>query len=191
MAAARREQGDLHDGLRLVALGLNVDPNHPGLLSLRAEIQDLARAQSNQKRQLEKLLAQLQRLLEEQAIAQTSGEEAYGIIQSIFRVDPDNSRAKRARRQLVVRYESLARARRRAGALQQSLAFVEEALKIEPENLKLVAVRKNVNADIKATQPAGAGTQSPVGVPSARQPEPASEPEEAREQPSLRIFGTF
>jgi hypothetical protein len=165
LAAARREQGDLHDGLRLVALGLNVDPNHPGLLSLRAEIQDLARAQSNQKRQLEKLLAQLQRLLEEQAIAQTSGEKAYGIIQSIFRVDPGNLRAMRALRQLVARYESLARASQRAGALQQSLAYVGEALELKPKDSKLVALRQKLSADIKkASQQAEVETQTPVGI---------------------------
>ena len=191
LASARREQGDLHNGLRLVALGLNVDPDHSGLRSLRAEIQGVLRAQINRERQLKKLFARLRWLLEEQTIFPPTGDSAYGIIQSIFRIDPDNSRAKHALRQLVARYASQARASRRAGALQQSLAFVEQALEIEPENSKLVALRQSLSVKIKAAQQAEVETQSPERVESARQPKPAPEPKEAREQPSMHIFGTF
>jgi tetratricopeptide (TPR) repeat protein len=191
LASAKREQGNLNDGLRLVALGLDVDPNHSGLRSLRAEIQGILRVHIDRERQLKKLFAQLQRLQEEQTISRPNGDSAYEIIQSIFRIDPNNSRAKHALRQLVARYESLARGSQRAGALQQSLAFVEEALEIEPENPKLIALRKSLSAEIKAIQQAEVETQIPAGVESPRQPETAPEPKEDSQQPSMRIFGTF
>jgi len=194
-AISKREDGDQKGVLRMARLGLDVDPTHAGLANLRSEIESVLQAGAERKRQLEqreqmleKLLAQAQRQIDEQKLSEPSGDNAYQTIQTIWRIEPGNARAQQALDRLMIEYGSLARQYRRDGELQQSIAIVDKALAIEPENADLLALQKSLKVEIAEAE---AEPRAPFPVVTQDRPETVETPAPKPEEEDDPIIGTF
>lgn len=190
LARAKREGGDFAEGMRLVALGLSLNPKDRNLSTLSAELQDAVRAQAERERTLARLFARAQQQMGQRTPSRPAGEDASNTLAAILKMDPGNARAEQILGDLLARYETLARARWRDGDLKESLALIEEALDVKPSHAGLVALQKSLILDIEAKRRAEIKMRAPPApaVETTRQPEPPSL--EARER-APRIFGTF
>jgi hypothetical protein len=143
---------------------------------------------------LESLLAQARRQIDEQKLSEPPGDNAYQTIQAIWRIDPGNARADQALNRLLIEYKSLARAHQRDGKLQESIATVDEALAIEPQNADLLALQESLNVEIAANREAEAEPPPPPVVTQDR-PESVEtaepKPEEETEESPDPIIGNF
>jgi tetratricopeptide (TPR) repeat protein len=82
------------------------------------------------------------------------GDNALETYQQILALDPGNARGRDGLEKIARHYHALAQDRERAGDLPAALAFVEEGLKVQPEDGRLIARKKAIQTTLTAQQAA-------------------------------------
>ncbi|MGF1615708.1 MAG: protein kinase, partial [Gammaproteobacteria bacterium] len=134
------EAGDLGQALAAIGQGLMADPEHRGLKSLEAAVKQALETQQR----LADLLAQAKDQFEAGRFTQPPGHNAYESYREVLGIEPDHDAAKRGIQAIPNALEKRARQQQSAGAIQQSLALVEQGLKIEAQHPPLIALRQEL-----------------------------------------------
>jgi tetratricopeptide (TPR) repeat protein len=175
LALHSKRKGELQESLSYLEKGLKILPENAALLGLREEVQtqlaDIHRkatelAQSKHKEEVRKaaelantekaqqlreigeLLAQAERQLNAARLSQPEGDNAYASYRQVLALDPDNVPAQQGLARIAAHYEQLARTQRGDKALQASLASIDEGLEVMPGHEGLLALRKDVEAEL-------------------------------------------
>ena len=155
-AQQARQQGELDLGLIHVEQGLRVLPSHAGLLALRRELQEQqARRQARDAAARQQaLLAELRKT--EQARLRAEAEEQRQAEQARLRLEAEQRRVK-ANEFLAWALEA-----QRKGSFETSLLHIEQGLQQESGHGRLLALRKQVNQQLReATAPPSTPTAPP------------------------------
>ena len=145
LAKNKQRTGDLPAGLELVKLGLNVYPDHPGLIGLQEAIINAL----DSRRKTEPLFQAAQRKLEAGKFTKPPGDNALTIYQKILQIDPQNLRAKKGIQTIAEYYISQAQAKQQAGKLQQGLSIVQEGLIAIPGHPDLSSLEATISRQLE------------------------------------------
>ena len=202
LAEQYRQQGKLQKSLVQIEKGLGIMPKHPGLLTLRKEIEaqqtegerkqaaeaarqgEIARKQAaelerrrrieQQQREIEQrraaeleqqretdqkqaaeavrqreidgLLELAERQQHKLRLVEPAGDNAYETYQRVLALDGDNLGAKLGMMSICDHYQKQAQLHLREGALKKSLTNIDKGLKVMPDNVNLLALREEVEA---------------------------------------------
>ncbi len=140
--------------------------------------------------EIARLLERAEQQIEARKLTTPPGDNAHETFRQIGRLDGGRTAAEQGMRRLAELYLELARGRQRSGNLNQSLAFVDRGLEVQPGDTALLALREEIRG--RQTRPATPTRRvdSPPASPPVRAVEspPASV---AREPEPPRRFGTF
>ncbi len=152
LAQARRDNGALQESLLPIEKGLEVMPDHAGLLALRQDVRAELAEQEKKQREIARLLDQAERQLKTSRLTQPEGDNAYASYRQVLALDSDNAEARAGFAQIAAQHEKLARKRRDDGALPESLSHIDEGLQVMPDHAGLLALRKDVAAELAAQE---------------------------------------
>jgi serine/threonine-protein kinase PpkA len=156
-ALSHQGDGEYADALRQIEQGLALTPDHAELTRLRAAISTQRAAEQQRQaetvqreREIEALLEQAEAHLEAQRLTRPVGRNAVETYRRVLDLDPDNARARAGLGRVAQAYEQLARQRREAGALQESLTHIDRGLEVAPAHEGLLRLRQEVSAEWEA-----------------------------------------
>jgi tetratricopeptide (TPR) repeat protein len=179
LALHSKRKGELQESLSYLEKGLKILPENAVLLGLREEVQtqladvrrkaaelaqskhkeevrkatELAKTEkARQQREIGELLAQAERQLNAARLIQPEGDNAYASYRQVLALDPDNVPAQQGLARIAAHYEQLARTQHGDKALQASLATIDEGLEVMPGHEGLLALRKDVEAELAAQE---------------------------------------
>jgi len=187
-AQTKRQTGDLSTGLAMADRGLEVAPEHEGLLALRKEISSLLDGQqaSEAKQQatqaeIERLLANAQQQLDANQLTQPKGKNARESYNAVLKMAPENQQARTGLNAISQRYDALTRDKQSAGDVEAAFRLVEEGLQVFPKHSGLRTLHKEIKSQLEAAKQA---QKTPI------EPQPiAKKPNKKRS--GARVFGTF
>jgi serine/threonine-protein kinase PpkA len=148
LAEAAREPGNMEASLALIDQGLQAVPGHARLAELRTALG------SGQAEAIRGLLGKAEQQLVASRLTAPKGDNALETYQQILALDPGNARGRDGLEKIARHYHALAQDRERAGDLPAALAFVEEGLKVQPEDGRLIARKKAIQTTLTAQQAA-------------------------------------
>ncbi len=178
--AKQRKSEDIEGAIDLLDRGLQVDAQNKNLLALRQRlVKELSERPTNRK--VERLLARAERQIKAGKYARPSGDNAHESLQAAASYAPQDKRVTQGFEQLLRRVSAQARQQQQAENWQAALMYVEDALRIAPEDAALVARKEKITVLLQqATQPADETVE-----------EEASAPEEQPKKRKRRIIGNF
>ncbi|MGQ0593910.1 MAG: protein kinase domain-containing protein [Gammaproteobacteria bacterium] len=148
LAEAAQEPGNVEASLALIDQGLQAVPGHARLAELRTTLG------SGQVEAIRGLLGKAEQQLVASRLTAPKGDNALETYQQILALDPGNGRGRDGLETIARHFHALAQDRQRAGDLQGALAFVDEGLKVQPEDGGLIARKKAIQATLTAQQAA-------------------------------------
>jgi serine/threonine-protein kinase PpkA len=140
----------LHDALLAIGEGLKAVPNHPNLLALRTKINARISEIQNRESLLSELLTKARAQTAASQFTQPDNDNAYETYRKILAIDPDHQAATVGMTQIVQHLEQQARQEQRFGRYEQSLSFIEEGIKLQPQHPSLIDLRKEIMAQLEA-----------------------------------------
>lgn len=142
-ARAKRKTGYAHESLALIDQGLQVEPEHKGLLGLRDEI---THQLDNEKRQREiaAWLAKAEQQFNDWRLVEPPNDNAAESYRAALALDSKNPHALQGLTRIAARLEGLARTKQDGGDLAGALADVERGLKVHPQHQGLVALKHHL-----------------------------------------------
>ncbi|MGH2620043.1 MAG: hypothetical protein ACRDHG_05660, partial [Anaerolineales bacterium] len=138
--------GNVQANLALIDQGLQAVPGHARLADLRTALG------SGQAEAIRGLLGKAEQQLVASRLTAPKGDNALETYQEILALDPGNARGRDGLETIARHYHALGQDRQRAGDLQAALAFVDEGLKVQPEDGGLIARKKAIQATLTAQQ---------------------------------------
>ena len=158
-ALSYQQEGGFADALQEIDKGLALAPDHAELTRLREEIraqraaeQQRQAEQAKREREIKALLEQAEAHLAAKRLTQPAGNNAEETYRQVLKLDADNAQAQAGFGRIAEEYEQLARQRREAGALQESLTHIDRGLVVAPEHEGLLRLRKEVRAESEVEQ---------------------------------------
>jgi len=107
---------------------------------------------TTQEQQIAELLATAEQHIEQLNLTTPKGKNAYEVYRQILTLDPDNSAARKGLQTIVSRYRGWAQKQRDRGNFQRSLNNIEKALRVDPDNTELLALRQTVQDEQQAAR---------------------------------------
>ncbi|MGH8479054.1 MAG: protein kinase domain-containing protein [Gammaproteobacteria bacterium] len=144
LAEAAQEPGHVQASLALIDQGLQAVPGHARLAELRTALG------SGQAEAIRGLLGKAEQQLVASRLTAPKGDNALETYQQILALDPGNARGRDGLQTIARHYHALAQDRQRAGDLPAALAFVDEGLKVQPEDGGLIARKKAIQTTLTA-----------------------------------------
>jgi len=158
-AVELRRQDDRVATMQAIEKGLALIPDHEGLTRLRQEVSAEIAAQQRQQvereqreREIASLLEQADAHVQAWRLTTPAGNNAQETYQQVLKLDAGNAQARAGLERIAEGYLQLAQKRRAAGALQDSLTFIERGLGVVPEHAELLRLREAVRAEESAAQ---------------------------------------
>ncbi|MCA1851075.1 MAG: hypothetical protein LC647_01375, partial [Beggiatoa sp.] len=148
LAEAAREPGKVEASLALIDQGLQAVPGHARLAELRTAL-GFGQAEA-----IQGLLGKAEQQLVASRLTAPKGDNALETYQQILALDPGNARGRDGLEKIARHYHALAQDRERAGDLPAALVFLEEGLKVQPEDGRLIARKKAIQTTLTAQQAA-------------------------------------
>ncbi len=139
-AQAKLKSGNLPASSALIAQGLEIDPNHAGLRTLKGAVA--------KEEQLDQWRDQAKRQFDEGKLTSPAGENAYETYRRILNQAPDDKVAQAGVNRIVEQLEQLARTHLQNKDYQQSQEYIDQALKIRPDASTLLALRSQIRTGI-------------------------------------------
>ncbi len=144
LAEAARRTGNVEASLALIDHGLRAVPGHARLAELRTALG------SDQGEAIRGLLGKAEQQLVASRLTAPKGDNALETYQQVLALDPGNARGRDGLQTITKHYQALAQDRQRAGDLRAALAFVDEGLKVRPEDGGLIARKKAIQTKLTA-----------------------------------------
>jgi len=138
LARSYKRKGNLRGSRVAIEQGLQAVPGHAALFDLKKDIA------STNADAVGALLRKADRQFVASRLTEPRGDNALQSYREILRMDPSNEQAKKGVHMIVQHYELLAEDHQQSGSLQEALALVDEALKVEPGDGSLLAQRKAI-----------------------------------------------
>ena len=132
---------------------------------------DDAQATDTTEAQVAELLATAEKHLAKLNLTTPKGNNAYDVFREVLKLDPDNSAARKGLQTIVNRYRSWAISQRDQGKFSRSLNNIDKALRVDPDNRELLALRQTVQ-----DQQAAAEAARRASAQQAQQPAPETDP---------------
>ncbi len=148
LAEAAQEPGHVEASLALIDQGLQAVPGHARLAELRTALG------SGQAETIRGLLGKAEQQLVASRLTAPKGDNALETYQQVLALDPGNARGREGLETIARHYHALAQDRQRAGDLQAALAFVDDGLKVQPEDGGLIARKKAIQTTLSGQQTA-------------------------------------
>ncbi|MBA2594007.1 MAG: hypothetical protein M3495_18835 [Pseudomonadota bacterium] len=142
LAEAAQEPGHVEASLALIDQGLQAVPGHVRLAELRTALG------SGQAEAIRGLLGKAEQQLVASRLTAPKGDNALETYQQVLALDPGNARGHDGLETIARHYLALAQDRQRAGDLQAALAFVDDGLKVQPEDGGLIARKKAIQTTL-------------------------------------------
>ncbi len=142
LAEAAQGPGNVEASLTLIDQGLQAVPGHARLTELRTALG------SGQAEAIRGLLGKAEQQLVASRLTAPKGDNALETYQQILALDPGNPRARDGLQTIARHFHALAQDRQRAGDLRAALAFVDEGLKVQPEDGRLIARKKSIQTTL-------------------------------------------
>ena len=187
-AQNKGKAGDLNAGLAMADRGLEVAPEHAGLLALRKEISTLmdgqreteAKQQTAQA-EIKRLLAVAQQQLNANQLTQPKGENARESFNAVLKMAPQNQQARTGLNAVSQRYEVLVRDKQSAGDTAAAFTLVQSGLQAFPKHSGLLVLHDEIESQLEAAKQAQTTRIEPQPV--AKTPK--------KKKSGARVFGTF
>ncbi|MGH8567308.1 MAG: protein kinase domain-containing protein, partial [Gammaproteobacteria bacterium] len=144
LAEAAQGPGNVEASLALIDQGLQAVPGHARLAALRTALG------SGQAEAIRGLLGKAEQQLVASRLTAPRGDNALETYREILALDPGNAGGRDGLHTIARHYHALAQDRQRAGDFQAALAFVDEGLKVQPEDGGLIARKKAIQATLTA-----------------------------------------
>jgi tetratricopeptide (TPR) repeat protein len=148
LAEAAQEPGHVEASLALIDQGLQAVPGHARLAQLRTALG------SGQAEAIRGLLGKAEQQLVASRLTAPKGDNALETYQQVLALDPGNARGREGLETIAKHYHALAQDRQRAGDLQAALAFVDDGLKVQPEDGGLIARKKAIQTTLSGQRAA-------------------------------------
>ena len=173
-ANASLDAGDIDRSMRYVNTGLGINPNNPGLLALKRELDSHYRERQRKdqaSRKLEQLLVQAEQKMLSGQLTQPTRSSALALYKEVLELDPANPRAREGLKKIALSYENRARIKQDKGELVEGLSIVNEGLQHIPSSTSLLTLQREFLQAIRSEQKAAK--------------------EKKKKRDSAPIFGTF
>ncbi|MCP5421237.1 MAG: hypothetical protein H6969_12230 [Gammaproteobacteria bacterium] len=158
-AVELRRQGDQAASMQTIEKGLALVPDHKELKRLRQEVSAEIAAQQRQRAEREQREREIASLLEQAdmhvkawRLTTPTGNNAQETYQQVLKLDASNAQARAGLERIAEGYLQLAQKRRAAGALQDSLTFIEKGLEVISNHADLLRLREEVRVEESAVQ---------------------------------------
>jgi serine/threonine-protein kinase PpkA len=158
-ALSYQQEGGYADALQEIDKGLALAPDHAELTRLREEMraqwaaeQQRQAEQVKREREIRALLEQAEAHLAAKRLTQPAGNNAEETYRQVLKRDPGNAQAQAGFGRIAEEYEQLARQRREAGALQESLTLIDRGLAVALKHEGLSRLRQEVGAEWEVEQ---------------------------------------
>lgn len=139
-------RGDMDQALLLVRQGLHFQPNHTGLATLerfmRVKLWEKQRAQI-----ITELVARAKGHMQKARLIESKGANAFDTYNAVLMLDRSNREAQEGLTRISQRLTEDAEAARQTGALQRSLALIDEGLRVDPRGSGFHALKDTVAQD--------------------------------------------
>lgn len=176
-AKALIDQGDYEKGLDRIEQGLQLAPNHAGLLDLGGQIR-----QQHKENQIAALLSEAQRRIEQQFYSTPLEKSALHSYRAILAMDPDNTAARAGLQRLADIYLNRAKADIQNGNLEGSLTEVNRGLAVLPGDSNLLTLKSKVQSELEKRRTMEVPRRAIVDEPAKREPKPSREHAEPSEE---------
>lgn len=127
----------------LIDEGLKLEPEHPRLLELRSTVEkefaqrQQAKILDERQHQIAKLLAQAEQYWLAKRRLIPPENNVHEIYQQILSLEPENPQAKAGLVRLASSFEQAAQQRLQAGAMKESMNFIDAGLNVDPNHVGL------------------------------------------------------
>jgi serine/threonine-protein kinase PpkA len=148
LAEAVQEPGHVEASLALIDQGLQAVPGHARLAELRTALG------SGQAEAIRGLLGKAEQQLVASRLTAPKGDNALETYRQVLALDPGNARGRDGLETIARHYHTLAQDRQRAGDLKAALAFVDDGLKVQPEDGGLIARKKAIQTTLSGQRAA-------------------------------------
>jgi serine/threonine-protein kinase PpkA len=188
-AQNKHKAGDLSGALAMAELGLEVDPEHAGLLVLRKQIATLLDTGQGSQAEIERLLAIGQQQFDANQLTQPKGENARETYDKVLKMAPMNKQARTGLNAITQRYNVLVRDKQSAGDTAIAFSLVKEGLQAFPKHSGLRSLHEEIESQLKEAKQA----KIPPAEPQPKAPaDPQPKVKKAsKEKSRTRVFGTF
>ncbi len=146
-ASDQRRAGDLEAALATVAAGLGVRPRDRELLALRDKVQDELAERQRRARQVAETLAAARGQFQAGKLVDPQEDNATASYRAVLALDPENAEAQAGLERVAAALGAQAEQRRQGGDLEASLALLDQALTVTPDDPKLRRQREAVEAE--------------------------------------------
>ena len=180
-AQNKSQAGEISAGLAMVDRGLEVAPEHAGLLNLRKKMADQLDEKQASQAEIKQLLAIAQRQLDANQLTQPKGKNARESYNAVLKLAPENQQARTGLKAISQRYEALVRDKQSAGETAEAFGLVEEGLQAFPRHSGLRALYKEIASQIEVAKRAQTTRIEPQPV--VKKPK--------KKKSATRVFGTF
>ncbi|MEZ5594729.1 MAG: hypothetical protein R3F53_30270 [Gammaproteobacteria bacterium] len=136
-----------------------------------ADDDDTQATDSTGEQKIAELLATAEAHLAKLNLTTPKGNNAYDTFREVLKLDPDNSAARKGLQTIVNRYRSWAVSQRDQGKFSRSLNNIDKALRVDPDNRELLALRQAVQ-----DQQAAAEAARKASAQQAPKPAPETDP---------------
>ncbi|MGH8584363.1 MAG: protein kinase domain-containing protein [Gammaproteobacteria bacterium] len=144
LAEAARGPGKVEASLALIDQGLQAVPGHGRLAELRTTLG------SGQAETIRGLLGKAEQQLVASRLTAPKGDNALETYRQILALDPGNAAGRDGLDTIARHYHALAQDRQRGGDLQAAQSFVDEGLKVQPEDGRLLTLKKTIETTLTA-----------------------------------------
>lgn len=143
-------RGDFQESRTLIDEGLKIEPGQPQLLELHNTVEEMltqrqkTEALDKRQQQVAKLLTEAERQWSAKRKLISPGNNLHEIYQQILALEPENLQAKVGLVRLVSAFEQAAQQRLQAGAMKESMNFIDAGLAVDPNHASLLDLRSIV-----------------------------------------------
>lgn len=150
-AEIKLQKNKLPESLALVQQGLQVYPEHVGLLALREELNEKRKNTPSQRETADLAALADDRVAQEQRL-QTEPNDALAAYREVVKGMPGQKPSSQGLEQIAERLEQRARTKQLEGDVKGSLELVERGLMLDPEHDGLRTLRPLIRKEVKAEQ---------------------------------------
>ncbi len=144
------DKDDIQKSRTVIVEGLKLEPGHPQLLELRNTVEEIftrrqkMQALDERQHQVAKLLTQAEQYWSTKRKSIPLENNIHEIYQQILALEPGNLQAKSGLVRLVSSFEQAAQQRLQAGAMKESMNFIDAGLAVDPNHAGLHELRSIV-----------------------------------------------